>query len=122
MDYRNAKQEMALLFPNTLTVHESRVDALRFAAEEANGAAFAGVLSRVGRAVTSALRSVIELPRRRAVQNELRMLTDRELADIGLSRGDVAHIYDRDFSAQGQPAATAAGVAGQTFSNRAVSA
>ena len=35
---------------------------------------------------------------RRAVIDELSQLNDRELADIGLSRGDVPHVFDRAFA------------------------
>ena len=34
---------------------------------------------------------------RRAVTNELAGLTDRELADIGLNRADVGHVFDARF-------------------------
>jgi uncharacterized protein YjiS (DUF1127 family) len=43
-------------------------------------------------------RAIVEFPRRRAVQDELSHLTDRELADIGLSRGDVPHVFDAGFA------------------------
>jgi uncharacterized protein YjiS (DUF1127 family) len=38
---------------------------------------------------------------RRAVISELAMLSDHELADIGLSRGDIPHVFDRPFQAGG---------------------
>ena len=41
---------------------------------------------------------LIDLPRRRAVINELDALSDHELADIGLDRGDVARVFDRGFA------------------------
>lgn len=38
-----------------------------------------------------------DMPRRRQVLNELRSLTDHELADIGLSRGDLHRVFEPDF-------------------------
>ncbi len=38
-------------------------------------------------------------PRRRAVLNELRSLTDHELADIGLARADLHRVFDPEFVA-----------------------
>lgn len=39
-----------------------------------------------------------ELPRRRAVLNELSAMSDHELADIGLSRGDLPRVFDPAFA------------------------
>ncbi len=85
MDYRTAKQEMALHYSNTSDAFDSA----------AVSTGFSRFVARLG----AVARWVIEMPRRRAVLNELRMLTDRELADIGLSRAEVAHVYDRGFVA-----------------------
>jgi uncharacterized protein YjiS (DUF1127 family) len=38
-----------------------------------------------------------EWQRRRAVIQEMAMMTDHELADIGLSRSDLARVFDPDF-------------------------
>jgi uncharacterized protein YjiS (DUF1127 family) len=53
---------------------------------------FAKTVSRVGAWFNEALR-------RRAVTSELAMLSDHELADIGLSRGDIPRVFDRSFVA-----------------------
>jgi uncharacterized protein YjiS (DUF1127 family) len=39
------------------------------------------------------------LVKRRAVMNELSMLSDHELADIGLSRSEIPRVFDRAFVA-----------------------
>ena len=54
-----------------------------------------GMLARVG----AVLRWVVELPKRRAVLDELGMLSDHELADIGLSRADLPRVFDPHFAA-----------------------
>ena len=48
------------------------------------------------------VRWVLDMPRRRAVINELQSLSDHELSDIGLSRDEVGRVFDRGFSAQRQ--------------------
>ena len=55
------------------------------------------LLSRVGHAVAGIVQYVAEMPRRRAVLNELSLLSDRELADIGISRAEVGHVFDASF-------------------------
>ena len=40
------------------------------------------------------------MPRRRAVLDELSMLSDHELADIGLSRVDLGRVFDPSFAAE----------------------
>jgi uncharacterized protein YjiS (DUF1127 family) len=54
------------------------------------------LFARIG----SALRWLADLPRRRAVLDELGSLSDHELADIGLTRADLPRVFDADFSAE----------------------
>lgn len=53
-----------------------------------------------GSRLAGAVRWLIEMPRRRAVINELLSLSDHELADIGLDRGEVTQLFDRGFLAR----------------------
>ena len=76
-------------------VETARLEAVRHAAETARGDAMAELFAGVGRL----LRRLVELPRRVAVRNELSLLSDRELADIGLSRSDLSHVFDEAFAA-----------------------
>jgi uncharacterized protein YjiS (DUF1127 family) len=50
------------------------------------------LLGRVSRALGSALNVAAEARRRRATLTELNQLSDRELADIGLTRADVPSV------------------------------
>jgi uncharacterized protein YjiS (DUF1127 family) len=50
--------------------------------------------------VAGAVQWLVELPRRNAVVEELSVLSDRELADIGLSRADVGRVFDAKFNAE----------------------
>jgi uncharacterized protein YjiS (DUF1127 family) len=52
----------------------------------------------VGAKLLAAVRWFAELPRRQAVLEELSALSDRELADIGLNRGDLPRVFDPAFA------------------------
>jgi uncharacterized protein YjiS (DUF1127 family) len=54
-----------------------------------------GIGYLLGRAVAA----LSEWRRRRVVMQEMEMMTDRELADIGLARSDVSRVFDRAFAA-----------------------
>lgn len=55
-----------------------------------------GFFSRIG----GVLRWIATLQRRRAVMGELAMLSDRELADIGLTRSNLSSVLDAAFAPQ----------------------
>lgn len=48
--------------------------------------------------ITAAVKWLAQLPRRRAVLAELGRLSDRDLADIGLSRSDLPRVFDPAFA------------------------
>ncbi|HEY2133563.1 MAG TPA: DUF1127 domain-containing protein [Acetobacteraceae bacterium] len=86
------KEEIAILRPNTLS-HYFKDDAMWAPAPEKKR------LGLFGR-VAGLLRAIAELPRRQAVMNELNMLSDHELSDIGLVRGELSRVFDSGFVAQ----------------------
>ena len=81
-----AKEQIALLMSDNLAYRVSPVQGTPAGMQEAHRS---GLASRLG----NALRSVAELPRRRAVIDELSRLSDRELADIGLSRSNLKQVF-----------------------------
>jgi uncharacterized protein YjiS (DUF1127 family) len=85
MNAHTAKEEMALL-----STGFSRADQMFDVNAAPVPAGRPGFFARV----RAWLRQAGE---RRAVIEELSMLTDRELADIGLARSDVPHVFDRAF-------------------------
>ncbi len=79
-----AKEQIALLMSDKLTYQAAPV--------QGTGAQGRPTLS--GR-LAAALRYVAEFPRRQAVLDELSSLSDRELADIGLHRGELTQVFAR---------------------------
>jgi len=86
MTARFAKDQMSFVMPASF----SAAQPARRASQPASFASrFAAMLQWVA-----------EMPRRRAVIDELSALSDHELADIGLTRGDVGRVFDPAFAAQ----------------------
>jgi uncharacterized protein YjiS (DUF1127 family) len=83
---RAAKEELAILLPNTMS-HYLQNDNGATPERKVVGT---GLLARL----RLALRRVAELPKRRAGIHELSKLSDHELAAIGLSRAEVPHVSD----------------------------
>jgi uncharacterized protein YjiS (DUF1127 family) len=84
-----AKEEIALLMPERLTHYFQDDPEYLPASTESGRGLFA--------TITSVLNWVIEIPRRRAVLDELGSLSDHELSDIGLSRSELSQVFDRHF-------------------------
>ena len=96
MTNRIAKEEIALLLPNTLG-HYFHDDTATIAAPER-----AGMLARVKGWVSE----LLALPQRAAVMRELNSLSDHELADIGLSRGDIPSVFGAEMAPANDTRAT----------------
>lgn len=86
MNVRTAKEEMALRVNYT----PARPDSLRLA-EQAHAATRPGLFARL-------VGWVRETARRQAAIAELSQLSDHELADIGLARGEIPYIFRPDFA------------------------
>lgn len=89
MDARLAQAESAYLLPLAPSAEHDRAVALRQAAAEAYQAGLRRGATRLLARLGDALFGWIERARIRA---ELDSLTDRDLADIGLTRGDIGRV------------------------------
>ena len=87
-----AKEQIALLMSDSLTYRTKVV-------EGTDGTVAEPRPSFMNR-VKGFLSEIAALPRRRAVIDELGMLTDRELADIGLTRSELSRVFDPRFVAR----------------------
>ncbi len=92
MDTRMTKAEAALLLPFPKTPTADRIEAVRLAAAAARDAALA---SWLGRAYHRIRDRMADWYQRQLATRELNALSDRELADIGLTRGDLPRILAR---------------------------
>lgn len=67
--------------------------------EEAPDAVAEAPRSKIGRFLARCVSRLADWQRRREVIAEMVMMSDRELADIGLSRNDIARVFDPSFAA-----------------------
>jgi uncharacterized protein YjiS (DUF1127 family) len=67
----------------------------------------ARLFATIGLGFAALARKIAAHAERRSVLNELSRLSDRELADIGLTRGDLLLVFDPGFAAQREAARTA---------------
>jgi uncharacterized protein YjiS (DUF1127 family) len=91
MNAQISREELALLHPNAMSHYFRDEDDYRSAPPVERP----GLFARLG----AALRWVAEFPKRQAVMDELSMLSDHELADIGLTRGELRRVFDPAFVA-----------------------
>ncbi len=90
MNAHVSKEEIALLMPNSLS-HYFKDEVPYMPQPEAQGP---GLFGRIA----TGLRWLVALPARRSVISELQSLSDRELADIGLSRSELPRVFDPAFA------------------------
>ena len=91
-------------FPNN-EFHFSVPDNLRFSDSVRDGHPAAGAThATIGRLLTrkfaDAIARVVTFARRGSTLAELRGMSDRELADMGLGRSDLPRVFDADFASE----------------------
>lgn len=96
-----AKEQIALLMSDSLTYRSTVVEGTDGTIATANPAR-RSLFQRIGDLVSA----LLAMPRRRAVLDELSSLSDRELADIGLSRAELSHVFDPRFAETRKRSAT----------------
>ena len=85
-----AKEQIALLMSDSLTYREAGV-------QGTEGAVIETSRPSLRDRVSGWLASAREALERRAVLSELRQLSDRELADIGLVRAELGRVFDTGY-------------------------
>ncbi len=88
-----AKEEIAILMPNRLSHYFRDEPDMRREGEVRGPGLFARIATGLGRVVT-------RVTRRDEAVEQLSRLSDRELADIGLSRCEIDLVTDRAFVAR----------------------
>ena len=109
MDPRTSKDAAAMFPAPRFSRDAEEILAIRLAAARERDAAIAAGIRRafgaLWQGVSIVALAVVTWPERRRTYENLRALTDRELADIGLNRGDIAHVFDPEFEAPRRPVA-----------------
>jgi len=97
MDPRLSRAEGSFL-PLPPTPQADAVAAVRVEAARARDAAIAAWLSRAVSGLAAVALAVWTWPERRAAYERLRGYSDRQLADIGLTRGDLPRVFEPGFA------------------------
>lgn len=109
MDARSTREETALLLNLTSPVPSEveliRLEAMR-ARDTAIGNGLAGAVKAVWRGIRATMAFLAAYPERLRVLRHLSALSDRELADIGLARSELARVFDEDFAGAREHAST----------------
>lgn len=103
MDARITKPE----FDSAISSTASGLTPAQTVALEAMQVRDAAIGQWIRKAAITAFRAVLDYPRRRRIYDELALLSDRELADIGLNRGDIGRVFEQSFEARAKQAANA---------------
>ncbi len=110
MNPRDTQEQIGLFRDLPPAVSAAQIAAIRAEAIHARDAAIAAGVKRafvaLGRTLAALGSAIVTWPERRATYESLRSLTDRELADIGLTRGDIARVFEPEFRAPRRAAST----------------
>jgi uncharacterized protein YjiS (DUF1127 family) len=108
MNPRDTQEQIGLFpaatkAPASVEIDRIVAEAVR-ARDEAIARGLRRFFGRLGDALAAVGAALASWPTRRATYDRLRRLSDRELADIGLTRGDIARVFDPDFALPAAPA------------------
>ncbi len=92
-----AKEQIALLMSDSLTYRSPVVEGTDGTITDARPAPRSLAPRSLAQRIGSFVSGLLAVSRRRAVLDELSSLSDRELADIGLNRGELSRVFDPQF-------------------------
>lgn len=108
MNPRHTQEQIGLFPAAPQTASAAEIDRIVAQAVRARDEVIAGSLRRIfgrlGQALAAVGAALVSWPERRATYDRLRRLSDRELADIGLTRGDIARVFEPGFVVPAAPA------------------
>ncbi len=107
MNPRDTQEQIGLFLALPSTPGTRDVEMIRAQAIAARDAALAAMLVRGARAVGRFVTALLTWPKRHDTYESLRQMSDRDLADIGLTRGQITRVFEPDFRlpAPAQPVA-----------------
>lgn len=101
MDSRPVRLDSALLTsfgPDHTAIKIALLHREARAMRDAELARLVGVgLRSIGTVLRTVASAIVSWPRKRATYTQLSRLSDRELTDIGMVRGDIARVFEPDF-------------------------
>ncbi|NKC33343.1 DUF1127 domain-containing protein [Falsiroseomonas selenitidurans] len=101
MNARHSLEQAAIFHPAAPDRTAREIEVLRHAAIRARDQAIADGVVRaftsLGRGLAFLGRTLVIWSERSRTYDNLRNLTDRELADIGLTRGEISRVFEPDF-------------------------
>jgi uncharacterized protein YjiS (DUF1127 family) len=97
MNPRDTQEQIGLFLALPTAPGAHGIERIRAQAVAARDAAVAGMVVRGVRAVGRILTMLFTWPTRQSTYESLRQMSDRDLADIGLSRGDIGRVFEPDF-------------------------
>ena len=109
MDPRRTQEQIGL-FPVTLPAGSNAAQVEAIVAEAARnrdaaiGAGLRRGLGSIAKAIVGVGKALLSFPERQSTMQSLRQLSDRELADIGLTRADIVRVFEPGFRAPGRAA------------------
>jgi uncharacterized protein YjiS (DUF1127 family) len=104
MNPRRHQEQIGLFQTFASQRSAAEIETIRAAAirarDEALAAALRRLVLRAGQVLAAAAAKLTTWPERHRTYESLRSLTDRELADIGLSRGDIGRVFESGLHAR----------------------
>ena len=84
----------------SLSARAATIEAIHREAAAARARAFRHVFTMIGAGIGAVISAIATWPTRRDTYKALDQLSDRQLADIGLDRGEISRVFEPGFALQ----------------------